>query len=117
MRRELLLLEEIITAANRATQIAARHTVESLAVNLDARDALLWNLTVVGEAVGQLSDELRAEHPQVPWNQPIRLRNRIVHGYWSVDLDVIYAVAIDDLPMFVDGVRSILDSLSMHGSA
>jgi uncharacterized protein with HEPN domain len=111
MQRELLLLEEIITAANRATQIASRHTVQSLAVNLDARDALLWNLTIVGEAVGRLSEEMRAEHPKVPWNQPVRLRNRIVHGYWSVDLDVIYAVAVDDLPTFSAAIRSILDSL------
>lgn len=110
MRRELLLLEEIVTAANRATEIASRHSVESLAVTLDARDALLWNLTIVGEAVGQLPDELRAQHPEVPWNQPVRLRNRIVHGYWSVDLDVLHAVAIDDLPTFTASVRAILDS-------
>lgn len=110
MRRELLLLDEIVTAANRATEIASRHSVESLTVNLDARDALLWNLTIVGEAVGQLPDELRSEHPQIPWNQPVRLRNRIIHGYWSVDLDLIYSVAIDDLPKFTDGVRAILDA-------
>lgn len=107
MRRESLLFNEIIAASERAHDIAARHTVEDLATSLDARDALLWNLTVVGEAVGQLPDALRAEHPSVPWSQPVRLRNRIVHGYWSVDLDVIHSVALSDLPGFLEQIRSI----------
>jgi len=111
MRREVLLLDEIVAASRRAIEIADRHTVESLAVSLDARDALLWNLTVVGEAVGQLPVGLRAQYPEVPWHQPIRLRNRIVHGYWSVDLAVIHAVALIDLPGFVDQVRKIASAL------
>jgi uncharacterized protein with HEPN domain len=111
MRREALLLDEIISAAQRATDIATRHGVDDLAGNLDARDALLWNLTVIGEAVSQLPEDLRAQYPQVPWSQPVRLRNRIVHGYWSVDLDVIHAVALGDLPDFVDQIRTITEQL------
>ena len=111
MRRESLLFDEIIAASLRAHDIASRHSVEDLATSLDARDALLWNLTFVGEAVGQLPDALRAEHPDVPWSQPVRLRNRIVHGYWSVDLDVIHSVAVSDLPGCVEQVRSIASEL------
>ena len=111
MRREALLFDEIIAASQRAHDIASRHSVEELATSLDARDALLWNLTVVGEAVGQIPDALRAQHPDVPWTQPVRLRNRIVHGYWSVDLDVIHSVALSDLPGFVEQVRSIASEL------
>lgn len=76
------------------------------------RDALLWNLTVVGEATGQLSADLRDAHPEVPWSQPVRLRNRIVHGYWSVDLDVIHEVALHDLPDFTAQVASIAEEFS-----
>jgi len=111
MQRERLFIEEIITTANRAIQIASQHDADSLMTHLDARDALLWNLTVMGEAVSQLPEIMRAQHDTIPWNQPIRLRNRIVHGYWSVDLDVIYAVALNDLPSFVDAVTAIQDSL------
>ena len=107
MRREALQLDEIISAAQRAIDIATRHVVEDLDTSPDARDALLWNLTVMGEAVNQLPEDLRAQHLQVPWSQPVRLRNRIVHGYWSVDLDVIHAVAVRDLPAFVEQIRSI----------
>lgn len=110
MRREQLLFDEIVTASQRAHDIASRHSAEALTTNLDAKDALLWNLTVVGEAVGQLPDGLRAQFPEVPWSQPVRLRNRIVHGYWSVDLDVIHSVAMHDLPAFAEQIRAIAAS-------
>lgn len=80
MRRAALLLDEIISAAQRATNIASRHGVADLATRPDARDALMWNLAVVGEAVNVLPEGLRAQYPEVPWSQPVRLRNRIVHG-------------------------------------
>ena len=115
MRRELLLLDEIVEASTRAIDIASRHSVDSLRDNLDARDALLWNMTVVGEAVGQLPDAIREDHPDVPWSQPVRLRNRIVHGYWSVDLDVIHSVATGDLPGFVQQVQAVLRQLEPQG--
>jgi uncharacterized protein with HEPN domain len=44
------------------------------------RDALLWNFTVLGEAVGQVSEEAKARFPDIAWQQPQRLRNRIVLG-------------------------------------
>jgi uncharacterized protein with HEPN domain len=58
----------------------------------------LWNFTVLGEAAARLSDELRAAHAEVSWDDPVRLRNRIVHGYWSIDLDVLVSSARDDVP-------------------
>lgn len=65
--------------------------------------------TVLGEAVGQLSDEIQKGHPEVGWASPIRMRNRIVHGYWSIDLDILVTTARDDLGRFLDAVRAIPD--------
>jgi hypothetical protein len=63
-------------------------SVGDLEADRQRRDALLWNFTVVlGEAAGQLSDDVKTRFPGVMWQQPVRLRNRIVHGYWSVDLE------------------------------
>ena len=67
---------------------------------------------MLGEAVGQLSEETKAAHPGVAWVAPIRMRNRIVHGYWSIDLDVLLATAADDLPDFAIDVRAVLAQVS-----
>ena len=100
MRRELLLLDEMATVCIRAIEICQAHSVSELESVPDARDALLWNLTVLGEAASQLPDEFQAAHAAVGWRDPISLRNRNVHGYWSVDLQIVHNVAMRDLPGF-----------------
>lgn len=107
MQRDRLLLAEVIDAAERLVELTAARTAADFDADRDRRDALLWNFTVLGEAVAQVSEAVKAAHPQVKWNDPVRLRNRIVHGYWSVDLEVLVVTARDDLPAFIARVRAI----------
>lgn len=107
MSRDPLLLAELIAAGERIVVIVGRLDQDRPDADRDLLDALLWNFTVLGEACGQVSDELKATHPQIPWADPVRLRNRIVHGYWSIDLDVLVSAARDDVPELVSAVRAI----------
>ena len=58
-------------------------------------DSLLWNFTVPGQAAAQLSDEHEKWLPDIPWLLPAPLRNRIVHGYWSVDMEILHNTATE----------------------
>jgi uncharacterized protein with HEPN domain len=111
MRHDRLLLAEIIDATERLVALTDGPTVDDLDEDRDRREALLWNYTVLGEAVSQLSEQLKAAHTEVPWSDPVRMRNRIVHGYWSVDLDVLVTTAQEDLPDFLAAVRAIEQSI------
>ena len=112
MRRDVLLLEEMIEAAVQAVELVQGVAAEDLAADRIRRDALLWNFTVLGEAAAQLSAELKHEFADVAWRQPARLRNRIVHGYWSIDLDVVHATAQEQLPGFTADLRRVLAALA-----
>lgn len=67
------------------------------------------------EAAAQLDERVRARFPEIPWSQPARLRNRIIHGYWSIDLEILHTTAIDLLPSFVDQLRNALARLEAEG--
>ncbi len=112
MQRDVLLLTEMIDAAERAQQLTADVTVGQLEADRQRRDALLWNFTVLGEAAGQISAQVKDKFPDMPWQQPIRLRNRIVHGYWSIDLEVLHTTAIEQLPAFTANLRTVLGSVT-----
>ena len=112
MQRDILLLTEMIDAAEQAHQLTANITVSQLETDRQRRDALLWNFTVLGEAAGQLSAELKDRFPDIAWQQPMRLRNRIVHGYWSIDLQVLHTTATEQLPAFVADMRSVRSALT-----
>ena len=107
-QREAVLLGEMIDAAEQAQQLVAGLDVEAIETDRQRRDALLWNFTVLGEAAAQLPDEFKRAHPRVNWARPSQLRNRIVHGYWSIDLEILHATASDDLPAFIAQLKAVL---------
>jgi uncharacterized protein with HEPN domain len=112
MQRDILLLTEMIDAAEQAQQLAAGVAVGELDADRQRRDALLWNFTVLGEAAVQVSTDLKEQFPEIAWQQPSRLRNRIVHGYWSIDLEVLHTTATDQLPAFTSDLRRVLATFS-----
>ncbi len=111
MRREVLLVGEMIEAAEQARSLVAGTDLAAVSADRQRRDALLWNFTVLGEAAAQLGDEVKARFPDVEWTQPARLRNRIVHGYWSIDVEILHTTATDLLPGFVEQLRRVLAEL------
>jgi uncharacterized protein with HEPN domain len=93
MQRDLLFLGEMIDAAEQIQHLAGRLSVIDLESDRQRRDALLWNFTILGEAASRLDRDVTARFPQIEWSRPIGLRNRIVHGYWSADLDILLTTA------------------------
>ena len=67
---------------------------------------------MLGEAAARLCDKARARFPAVQWQQPARLRNRVVHGYWSIDIEILHTTATEQLPQFVDDLRAVLAVLT-----
>ena len=109
MPRDDLLLTEIVDSIGRILALVARMDSADLANDQDLVDALLWNYTVLGEATNGLSDAIKSANAGVAWGDPVRLRNRVVHGYWSIDLDVLVSTAREDLPQLLAAVEKVLN--------
>jgi uncharacterized protein with HEPN domain len=69
-------------------------------------------LEIIGEGANNLSVELREAHPEITWGQIIGMRNRLIHAYFQVDLDIVWEVARVDLPMLRERVEYMLEELS-----
>ena len=115
MRRDVLLLEQMIEAADQAMALVEGVSIQDLAADRVRRDALLWNFTVLGEASAQLSDDVKEQFVDVAWRKPARLRNRIVHGYWSIDLAIVHTTAQEQLPGFAADLKRVLTAISEEG--
>lgn len=111
MPRDALLLTEMLEAGDRIIELVAGREAADVEAERDVRDALLWNYTVLGEAASQVSQDLKDAYPSVAWSDPVRLRNRIVHGYWSIELDILTSTANQDLPDLLTAVRRIAEEL------
>ncbi|MBV9210262.1 MAG: DUF86 domain-containing protein [Acidobacteria bacterium] len=75
------------------------------------QDGVIRQLEVIGEAVKQLSNELRAKHEHVPWQDISGMRDKLIHGYFGVDLEKVWLTAQNDLPVLKTEVIEILKSI------
>jgi uncharacterized protein with HEPN domain len=70
--------------------------------------ALTRLVEIIGEAATRVSPATRAKHPAVPWPEILGLRNRIVHGYDKINLDILWQVVTDDLPPLIVQLEAAL---------
>jgi uncharacterized protein with HEPN domain len=69
--------------------------------------ALIRLVEVVGEAAARISPEGQAGYPSIPWPQVVSMRNRLIHGYEQVDLNVLWDTIEDDLPSLIAELEKI----------
>jgi len=72
------------------------------------QDAVLRNLEVIGEAVKNLSPAYKDAHPDIPWKRIAGLRDVLIHGYFGVKLETVWAVVDRELPAFRAAVERML---------
>jgi len=81
--------------------------------DLDSDDILQLALTrlieIVGEAAGRVSRPTMERHPEIPWRDIVSMRNRLIHGYDTVDHDLLWDTATVDLPLLMRNLERILD--------
>jgi len=70
--------------------------------------ALLQLCQIIGEAATRLSQETRDAHPDVPWREIIAFRNKLIHGYDTIDRDILWAILANDFPTLRAELASIL---------
>ena len=69
------------------------------------------NLQIIGEAARALPEEIRAMAPEVPWSKIIGMRNVLVHGYFEIDVDIVWEAATRDLPLLRPRIEALLEKL------
>ena len=69
--------------------------------------AVAWNIAMIGEAAGQVPEAVRSAHPEVPWADMRGMRNQIVHGYDSIDFEIVWEVVQRELPPLVPLLEDI----------
>ena len=89
MRRDDAWLLDMLLAARRAVRFAAPLTFSEFENDDLHQLAILKSVEIIGEAASRISEETKAKHPDIPWAEIIGMRNRLVHGYFATQLDIV----------------------------
>jgi uncharacterized protein with HEPN domain len=103
-------LLDILQAAKFILSFVAGKPKEEFLEDVQCQDAVIRRLEIIGEASRRISPQGRKELPNVPWEDMIGMRNKLIHEYGDVDLDVVWDSTQFDLPPLVKALERIVPS-------
>ena len=98
----------MLDAARTALSFAAGRTRDDLSADLMFQFALVRALEIIGEAAARMSEPTRNRHPEIPWTAIVGMRNRLIHGYFDVDLEIVWRTTTNSLPALITILEFIL---------
>ena len=90
-------LLDIQEAIRRIKSYTHEMRYEEFLTDTRTQDAVIRNLEIIGEATKKLSIELRNRHPNVPWKEIAGTRDRLIHNYFGVDIEIVWQIVITEL--------------------
>lgn len=105
-------LQDILDAVASARRFTTGMTYEQFVHDEKTRYAVVHALEMIGEAATRIPQPLKDAYPQVPWSQMMATRNRLIHGYWAVDSEVVWDTVFEDLPPLEPLIRRVLEQVS-----
>ena len=105
--KDLVRLRHMLEYAREAVELIKGKSRESLDSERLLGLALVRLMEILGEAANRVSLEYQSRHPSIPWSQIVSLRNRLIHGYDSVDMDILWQILKHDLPGLIEELQKI----------
>jgi uncharacterized protein with HEPN domain len=103
-------LRHMIEAAEQAIHYAEQHSRDELHRNPPLYHLFIRNLEILGEAASRISSQVRHDYPDIPWRDMVDMRNRLIHVYFDIDLDVVWTTVHDALPRVLSKLRAVLET-------
>ena len=100
-------IDDILAAIEKIQRFTAGLDLRSFQADEKTRDAVIRNLTVIGEAALHLPETVKAGHPEIPWREMQGIRNIVVHEYFGVSDEILWETILTDLPTLLAPLRAL----------
>jgi len=108
MHRDTEYMVDILEAARSIKTYVAEKTEESFLKDPLRQDAVIRRLEIIGEAARRVSEKTRKSFPELPWNDVIGMRNRLIHRYDDIDMAILWDTIYRDIPRLITSLEKII---------
>ncbi len=116
IRRDLDYLRDIDEAIGRILEYTSGLTWVKYLSDIKTQDAVVHNLEIIGEATKSLSEDIRSQHPEVPWRDMMGTRDRWTHHYFGINQEIVWQIVEHDLLRLQNQIDKIISDLSIRDS-
>ena len=110
-RTEEDLLKDILEGARRILLYTENMDYDAFLEDLKTQDAVIRNLEIIGEASKNLSAEFRNKYTKIPWKSIAGMRDKLIHDYFGINIDIVWGVVTEDLSRLVNQISQILSTI------
>lgn len=107
-RSDRNFISDIQEAIHRIASYTVSMTYDAFLTDIKTQDAVVRNLEIIGEAAKNISEETRTKYNQIPWRSMAGTRDRLIHHYFGVNLDIVWQIVTDELPRTTEHLKKIL---------
>ena len=107
-KNDTVYVRHMLDAAEEARRFSEGKSREDLTGDRELTLALVKTIEIIGEAANKISLEYRNTNPQIPWRSIIGMRNRLIHAYFDINLDILWQTVADDLPPLIEALSKII---------
>ena len=111
MKRDKAYLKHILDAISNIEKFIEGVNKENFLGNIEKQYAVLRGLEIIGEATKNLSEELKKKHPNIPWKEIAGMRDKLIHQYFGVNLDLVWETIKTKLPELKTQISEILKEI------
>ncbi|MGA3110733.1 MAG: DUF86 domain-containing protein [Candidatus Bathyarchaeia archaeon] len=106
-----LYLDDIFDAIEKIESYVEGLSFEEFSADSKTVDAIVRNFEIIGEATKRISLETKEKYPQIPWKMMAGTRDKLIHEYFGVNLQVLWMAVKEDLPPVKGSIKSLLEKM------
>lgn len=103
-----VFLKHILESVEWIEQDTLNLSKEQFLKNVPIQDAVIRRLEIIGEAINNLPSDFKKENPDIPWQDVSDTRNRLIHGYFGIEVSLVWSIVQNDIPPLKKQITKLL---------